>query len=82
MKTHHSCFGCAIKIDPWFEFCKTCLLQIPRQLKNEHHTEWHYCKNAGIAHSDKLIEIRARMRKVFTDKKPVATPSLFESQTQ
>lgn len=75
----HSCFGCAKPVEAWFDFCKPCLNQIPRQLKNEHHTEWRYCFMRNLAHTEKLLEIRARMCRIFTDKKSVATPDLFES---
>ena len=77
----HSCFGCAKSVELWFDFCKSCLNEIPRHLKNEHHDEWHYCRLRNLAHTEKSLNIRDRVRKIVIANKSVSTPDFFESAT-
>lgn len=59
------CTSCHVQIPPWHSFCPGHHHRLPRELREALISEERYCRQERIQHTDKLIELRARIARYF-----------------
>ena len=56
----HKCAGCATPVPLWAIACQPCWARLPVALRAQLSRESHQCRLAHIAHTQKLIDLRAQ----------------------
>lgn len=63
----HNC-GCGAPISLWLCACKPCYRRVPQHVRDAYHDEWQICKANRIAHTDKLLALRAQIHTTLQKK--------------
>lgn len=60
------CPGCGSALDPGCIACKPCYFaKVPAVLRNEYAAEAAYCKKIGHAHTQRLLQLQASIKRIF-----------------